>query len=559
MEFDAILLPPRRAAAIADGLWLGKTINDALDEGLRECPDKTALIAVSDEAGETRRVSYRELARLADRAALGLARLGVGRGDVVAMQLPNGWPFTLTYLACSRIGAVLNPLMPIFRARELGFMLKHGRAKIAIVPKRFRGFDHEAMLAGLRDSLPDLEHVIVVGGDFDQKLTEPRWEDEPGAAERLARDRPGPDDITQLIYTSGTTGEPKGVMHSANTLFSNIATYAERLRLDANDVVLMASPMAHQTGFMYGLMMPIALRATALLLDVWSPKRAVELIRAEGATFTMASTPFLTDLARAVEESGTPVPTLRTFLCAGAPIPGPLVEYARKALGAKIVSAWGMTENGAVTLIHLDDDDERAFNTSGCPLPGVEIRAVEASGAPTPAGVEGRLLVRSCSNFGGYLLRPQWNATDAEGWFDTGDLAVIDSRGYVRITGRSKDVIIRGGENIPVVEVETLLYKHPAIAQVAIVAYPDARLGERACAVVVLKPGQTLTLAEMTAFLEARDMARQYWPERLLIRDQMPATPSGKIQKFRLREMVRETPWPRSPIAAASTNKRSLS
>jgi cyclohexanecarboxylate-CoA ligase len=277
-----------------------------------------------------------------------------------------------------------------------------------------------------------------------------------------------------------------------------------------------------------------------VLQDVWDPKKAADLIRQEGVTFTMASTPFLTDLTRVVSETGKGIPSLRTFLCAGAPIPGPLVEQSRKTLGAKIVSAWGMTENGAVTLIRLDDDDLLAFSTGGCALPGVEVRIVDTEGNTLPPGETGRLVVRACSNFGGYLKRPQWNNTDADGWFDTGDLARMDAAGYIRITGRSKDVIIRGGENIPVVEIEALLYKHPAVAQVAIVAYPDERLGERACAVVVPKSSQTLDLAAMTEFLKLQKVATQYIPERLVLREAMPATPSGKIQKFRLREMLRE-------------------
>ena len=310
------------------------------------------------------------------------------------------------------------------------------------------------------------------------------------------------------------------------------------MRLSERDTVLMASPLAHQTGFMYGLMMPILLRARVVLQDQWDPKLAVQLVQSEGVSFTMASTPFLTDLTKAVAEGAGDVPTLKTFLCAGAPIPGPLVEQARRVLGTKIVSAWGMTENGAVTLIKLDDDDERAFTTDGCPLPGVALKVVDFDGQPLPAGENGRLLVRACSNFGGYLKRPQWNGTDAEGWFDTGDLARIDERGYVRISGRSKDVIIRGGENIPVFEIEVLLYKHPAVQQVAIVAYPDERLGERACAVVVPKPGQTLDLDGMVAYLNDQKVARQYIPERLIVREAMPTTPSGKIQKFKLREMA---------------------
>ena len=544
MEFDAILLAPRRAESISKGWWFDRTINHELDACMAAYPDTIALTAVRSEAGEVRRFTYRELGTLADRIAVGLARLGVGRNDVVAMQLPNGWQFSLLYLACSRIGAVLNPLMHIFRERELSFMLKHGQAKLLIVPNRFRGFDHEAMARALQPSLPSLQRIVVVDGDgpdaFDALLTTPAWEKDADAAVILSQHRPGPDDITQLIYTSGTTGEPKGVMHSANTVMANIVPYAERLHLNHDDVVLMASPMAHQTGFMYGLMMPIMLRASVVLLDVWEPKKAVELIREHGVSFTMASTPFLTDLTKTVQEAGTPVPSLKTFLCAGAPIPGALVEQARKVLGTKIVSAWGMTENGAVTTILPDDDDERAYTTDGCPLPGAELKVVDEAGQTLPAGEAGRLLVRSCSNFGGYLQRPQLNATDAEGWFDTGDLAHIDERGYIRISGRSKDVIIRGGENIPVFEVEALLYRHPAVAQAAIVAYADERLGERACAVVVPKPGQTLNLAAMVEFLKTQKVALQYIPERLIVRDAMPSTPSGKIQKFKLRDMLRD-------------------
>jgi cyclohexanecarboxylate-CoA ligase len=319
---------------------------------------------------------------------------------------------------------------------------------------------------------------------------------------------------------------------------SNIVRYADAMRLGRDDVVLMASPMAHQTGFTYGLMMPVMLRATAVLQDIWQPKAALGLIRSEGVSFTMASTVFLTDLANTVTETGHAVLTLRTFLCAGAPIPGSLVEHARKVIGAKIVSAWGMTELGAVTLTQLDDDDERSFATDGCPLPGVEVRVVDESDAPLPTGSVGRLLVRSCSGFGGYLNRAHLNATDADGWFDTGDLAHIDKRGYIRISGRSKDVIIRGGENIPVVEIEALLYRHPAIAAAAIVAYPDERLGERACAVVVTKPGEHIDLPAIVEFLKSHKVAVQYIPERVIVRDSLPTTPSGKVQKFKLRETL---------------------
>lgn len=546
MDFDAVLIAPRRAASVAAGHWHDRTVNDYLAACVSGRPEAPALTAVSLESGTVARFTWSELDRMAGRVAVGLSRLGVGARDVVSCQLPNGWHLTVLYLACARLGAVLNPLMPIFRERELSFMLAHAQSKVMVVPQCFRGFGHAQMVQGLRDVLPTLRHVVVTGGigadSFDALLSRPRWEDEPDAADILLRGRPGADDVTQLIYTSGTTGEPKGVMHSANTLFSNIVAYAGRLRLTVDDVVLMASPMAHQTGFMYGLMMPVMLGAHAVLQDIWDPARAAALIREEGVTFTMGSTPFLTDLARVVSDSGTPVPSLRTFLCAGAPIPGALVESARLALGATIVSAWGMSENGAVTTTLPDDPEARASTTDGRPLPGVEVRVVDGADADVPTGETGRLLVRACSNFGGYLKRPHLNSTDADGWFDTGDLARLDAYGYLRIAGRSKDVIIRGGENIPVLEVETLLYRHPAVSQVAIVAYPDERLGERACAFVVPRAGQAFDQAAMVDWLKAQKMALQYIPEKLVVQDALPATPAGKIQKFRLREMLRGDP-----------------
>ncbi len=555
MNFDTGLIGPRRTVSIANGWWPDRTINDELDAALAQCPDRLALTAVRAEHGAPVRFTYREMARMADRIAMGLTRLGVARGDVVSMQLPNVWQFTLTGLACARIGAVINPLMPIFRERELEFMLAHAGSKIMIVQKRYRDFDYERMMDGLRARLPELKQVVVIGAEsnggpasnsFETLLSGPDWENGPDGRVILTYNRPEPDDVTQLLYTSGTTGEPKGTMHTANTLMSNIVAYAQAMRLNGDDVVLMASPMAHQTGFMYGFMMPIVLRAHAVLQDVWNPQLAMRLIADQRVTFTMASTAFLTDLANAVTKQGSShVSSLRTFLCAGAPIPGPLVEHARSALGAKIVSAWGMTELGAVTLTRLDDDDERSFNTDGRPLPGVDLKVLDENDRPAATGVTGRLFVRSCSGFAGYLHRPHLNGVDDAGWFDTGDMAFVDERGYLRIEGRSKDVIIRGGENIPVVEIEALLYRHPAIAEVAIVAYPDERLGERACAVVVTKPDATIDLPGIVEFLKSRKVALQYIPERLLLVDAMPATPSGKVQKFRLRELVKNSPgWP---------------
>lgn len=544
MQFDAVLIEPRRARMEAEGFWPGKTLLDYFEACLAEKPEARALTSLVVGTGARTDLSYAELDALGWRAAEGLRRLGLGRDDVLACQLSNSWEFVVLYIACRRLGVVFNPVMPIFRERELTFMLRHGEVKAFVVPKAFRGFDHEAMAERMRPDLPDLAHVIVAGGEgpnsFDAALADPALAEGPELRAISARDRGDANDVCQLIYTSGTTGEPKGVMHTANTMYSNLKPYGERLGLGAADVVLMASPMAHQTGFMYGFLLPVMLGARMVLMDSWDKALAARVIAEEGVTFTMASTPFLMDLATAVEDTRADPSSLRIFLCAGTAIPGPLVERAQTVLGAKIVSAWGMTENGAVALVAPGDPDERSINTDGFALPGMELQVRGTDGLPAPAGKEGELYVRGCSNFGGYLKRPQWNATDENGWFDTGDIARMDEAGYIRICGRSKDVIIRGAENIPVVEVETLLYKHPAVNQVAIVAYPDERLGERACAFVVPKPGASLDFAEMTRFLESQHLARQYFPERLEIREALPATASGKIQKFALRSILRE-------------------
>lgn len=545
MDFDAILIAPRREAMVRAGHWRDKTVNDYFEAALSEKPDQLALSAICVAEGRRRDFTWAELDRMANRAAVGLTRLGVGRDDVVSCQLPNGWQFVATYLGCARIGAVFNPVMPIFREHELRFMLRHGESRVFVVPKVFRGFDHEAMAEGMRPDLPDLRHIVVDRPDgpdsFEALLANPAFDDDPDLARIVTANRPGPDDVNQLIYTSGTTGEPKGVMHTSNTMYSNLIAYSERLGLTDRDVIAMASPMAHQTGFMYGLLMPIYLRARSILFDSWDKRLKGQMVQDDAITFTMASTPFLMDLTHAVEEHKFDSSSLRIFLCAGAPIPGPVVERARQVMpGTKIISAWGMTENGAVTLVDPRDDDERSVNTDGFPLPGVELQIRDDQGNVCPVGQPGELFVRCCSNFGGYLKRPELNATDAEGWFDTGDIARMDERGYIRIAGRSKDIIIRGAENIPVFEVESVLFKHPAIHQVAIVAYPDDRLGERACAFVTLKPGASFDFAEMQRHLGEHKLAVQYWPERLEIREALPATASGKIQKFALRKMLRD-------------------
>jgi cyclohexanecarboxylate-CoA ligase len=539
------MLPPvntsltdeRARAAKAAGFWRDESLETWLDRWATRRPDKIAIV---DGQG---RFTYAALARLVDRVGHGLRAHGVERGSVVSCQLPNWNEFVLVFLAASRLGAVVHPIPPTYRQRELRFMLDLLGAEVVIVPARFRGFDHVAMLDGLRPELPRLRHVFVARGEAPTgttpftRLTDAAWEGREGR-----RSLPGsdPDTVHEVVFTSGTTGEPKGVMHTPNTTLSTIYALIDRLQFSERDVVLMASTLGHQTGYLYGYCLTFLLGATAVWMDTWNAQEAARLIEAERVTFTMGATPFLRDLTYV--DSRHDLSSLRLFISAGAPIPRPLVKDARARLRCAISAGWGMTENGLATCNGLADPEEKVFSTDGVPLAGMELRVVDGDDRDLPPGIEGELLVRGPAQFVGYFERPGFTAEahTTDGWFRTGDRATLDKDGYLAITGRAKDLIIRGGENIPVAEVENLLYSHPKIAGVAVVAMADPRLVERACAVVIPREGQTLTLAEITAFLEQHQLARFKLPERLEVVDEFPMTPSGKIQKYRLRQLVEE-------------------
>ena len=533
-------LAARGSAMRAAGYWIDKTMDDFLVESIRLDPGKTAIVAHRVDRAASRRFTYRELGDMVARCAGALREMGVVPGDVVSVQLPNWWEFVVTAFACGRIGAVVNPLMPIFRERELRYMLGFAQSKVLIVPQMYRGFDHAAMAAGLRVELPNLRHIVVVDGDpqhsFDCRMLQCATpvacsEDRASAALR-------PDDVSVMVFTSGTTGDPKGVMHSSNTLLACLNALAGRFGLAPDDVLLCATPVGHMTGYAAVMMLAVRLGGTMVLQDVWDGARGVALMAEAGVTYTAASTPFLTDICDAVA-AGAPRPQrLRAFLCGGAPIPPMLIERAARELDLAVCSLWGMTEALSGTLTEPQRAAEKSSTTDGRPLECMEVLVADTNGQSLPVGQTGRLLVRGAQLFLGYFRRPDLVAYDAEGWFDTGDLAYMDEEGYIRINGRTKDVLIRGGENVPVFEIESLLAAHPAVAAAAVVGYPDRRLGERACAFVVLKPGASFDLAALQDYMARSQVAKQYWPERVRVVAELPRTPTGKIQKFRLREIA---------------------
>ena len=516
------------------GYWLDKTVDQILTEAVAKAPDKVAILADRADREQAPRLTYGELERLADRAASSLLRLGVGRGDVVTVQLPNWWEFVVTAFACSKIGAVMNPVMPILRERELVYILNFCQAKVFIVPKTYRAFDYAAMAQGMRGDLPNLKHVIVVDGEGEGSFERTLLASEAGQLPSGL----GPDDMAVLMFTSGTTGEPKGVMHTSNSLIACCKALSGRFGLDSSDVLLVASPVGHMTGYAAIVLLSVYLGGTMILQDVWEARHGVSLMAREGVTYTAASTPFLSDICEAVK-AGAPHPrSLRSFLCGGAPIPSVLIERAADELGLKVCSLWGMTEVLSGTLTEPSRAAEKSASTDGRPQDGMEVRIVDLEGRPVPTGQSGRLLVRGAQMFKGYYKRPELQTFDSEGWFDSGDLAYTDDDGYIRISGRVKDILIRGGENVPVVEIENLLYKHPAVAAVAVVGFPDARLGERGCAFIVPRPGSSIDLATVQAYLREARMAKQFWPERVEVVAELPRTASGKIQKFKLKEVA---------------------
>jgi cyclohexanecarboxylate-CoA ligase len=546
-------------------------IVDWVGRWARERPGEDAVVDV--RAGGTRVWTWEELDREADRAASLLLELGVGPGETVAYQLPNWGEFVILTLACMKIGAICCALMPIFREREIGFALRRSKARVLVVADEFRGRRHAdevaAMLAGAGaatngaggngashdgDGPLPVEHVLVVGSGGAPALPKSagaRWHDfaaalagqEPDAA-AIASRKPAPMALSQLFFTSGSTGEPKGVLHRYDALTRAAMMEVEHLGLGRDDTIFIPTPLAHQTGLLYGMWLSFALGSTQVIQDVWDAHRAARALREWDCSFVQAATPFLADLVRVVEaaEEEAP-PALRIFVVTGAAVPRALAERATTVLAAAVCGAWGSTESCLGALAAPGDDPAKVWGTDGRALAGTRIRIVDEDDNVLGPGDEGNFQVTSRCLFEEYLDRPDLTAAamTADGWYRTGDLATIDADGFLRLTGRIKDIINRGGEKVPVAEIEQLLHEHAAVSEVAIVAMPDARLGERACAYVVRAPDWSgdFGLAEVREYLDSREVSKHYWPERVEAIDAMPRTPSGKIQKFVLREQAK--------------------
>ncbi|KJR96207.1 MAG: hypothetical protein VR68_14830 [Peptococcaceae bacterium BRH_c4a] len=515
------------------GNWLNKTIDDFMKERLNQYPEKIALV------DKKVRFTFRQIETMANNLATSLYNIGIRKGDVVSFQLPNWHQTAIINLAATKLGAVINPIIPIYKEREVEFILKQSVSKVMIIPSVFRNFDYVQMMKRLWPNLPEISHVIVAGDDAQGGMVNLEELLQGNGSPPPLEAPVDPNDIKLLLYTSGTTAEPKGVQHTHNTLTCEIMNVRNFLELDQEDIVFMSSPVTHITGFLYALEMPVIIGCTAVLMDIWQPEKAIKLIEKEKCTFTVAATPFLQHMLHSPEIKKHDVSSIRSFACGGASVPPELIREAWNEVGWRVFRVYGSSEAPTVSLgIKRDGPLKKAAETDGMVV-GYDVRIVDFDNNPLSVGQEGEIVVNGPELFVGYR-NPSLNdeCFDPNGWFHTGDIGKLDDESYLTITGRKKDIIIRGGENISAKEIEDLLHTHPYIEEAAVVAMPDLKLGEKVCAYVRLRGGKSLTLEEVVSFLSGYNLAKQKLPERLEIAGEFPMTSSGKVKKNELRKDI---------------------
>jgi acyl-CoA synthetase (AMP-forming)/AMP-acid ligase II len=524
------------------GQWQPESLFDLLEAQAMARPAK---VFVFDSATS---LTYSELREQTLRLAAGFRRSGIGRGDRVAVQLPNWSEFFTITIALNRIGAVLVPIMPIYREEEVAYVLAHAGVTAAVTCEEFKNFRYLDMYAALKEDHPALKSLFVarasnaVGPAVGTALSALAV-DGPLAdlIDELGPDT-SPDDGFMIVYTSGTTSRPKGCFHTLNTVRSSAAAICRSLAYGENDVQFGPSPVTHSTGLATSLLTPLLVGASSCLMEAWEPTEAMRLIEQHGCTVAVTATAFIQMLMKAHDPGKHDLSSMRLWVCAGAPIPGSVVERAKDLLsGGRVLSLYGRSENFLTTMCTIDDPPARSASSDGSALAGTVVKIVDAFGEEVPRGQEGDIAYKGPSHMLEYFHdQPQTDAlfTD-DGYSRSGDLGVMDADGYVRVTGRLKDIVIRGGFNISARELEDLLAEHPAVGDVAVVGMPDETLGERVCAYVVPAEGQPEpVLADLTGYLRSHGVATPKLPERLELIGQLPLTATGKVQKHLLRKDI---------------------
>ncbi|MGH3632499.1 MAG: AMP-binding protein [Mycobacterium sp.] len=527
------------------GLWSDETLFDLLAEQVEQRPDK--VFATDGQ----RSLTYRELHDSALRLAAGFHERGWRAGDTVAIQLPNWVEFIETTIALSRLGIITVPIMPIYRRDEVGYVARHAEVRAVIAPSTFKGFDYLDMYRDVRVERPDLEIVVArpdavaldiasETGSGVSALDAVCTDMVPNSSDLPAQS--GADDPFVIVYTSGTTSRPKGCVHTFNTYCSGARSLTTAFGYTNDDVQFGPSPITHTTGLVTSLLVPLFKGAATHLMAEWEPVRGLAEIAEFGCTQAVTATTFLQMLLNVFNPERDEDPGLRLWVCAGAPIPSAVVEQATAALpGMKVLSLYGRSENLCTTTCTVYDDPARALTSDGSALPGHEVAIVDENGREVPRGTQGDIAYRGPSHMIGYLANPEETAAlfTPAGLSRSGDLGIMDEDGFVRVTGRVKDIIIRGGMNISAREIEDHLAAHPALHSAAVVGVPDDRLGERVgCFLVTREDQPTPTVEELRNYLTGHGVAIQKTPELVIGVDSLPMTATGKVQKHVLRDQA---------------------
>ncbi|MGH3171921.1 MAG: (2,3-dihydroxybenzoyl)adenylate synthase [Trebonia sp.] len=538
---------PWPADAVADyvakGYWSGVSLGTLLRATADRRPGAPALTDVA--AGI--RLTYGDLADRADAAAVRLLGLGLNRGDRIVVQLGNGWEFVVLTLACLRAGIVPVMALPAHRRVELTYLARHAEASAIAVPDRLRDFDHQALARELADDVRSVTagpwHVLVAGGDLAPGSIDLRALCGPfGGPSGGPVAEPGGGDVAVFLLSGGTTGLPKLIARTHDDYAYNARRSAELAGLDETGVYLVSLPAGHNFPLACpGILGTLLAGGKVVMLPSPEPARAFATIEAEGVTHT-AVVPAVAGrwLDHAAENGAGQAATLRVLQVGGARLADELARKVRPVLGTTLQQVFGMAE-GLLNVTRLDDPEDVIRTTQGRPIcPGDEIRLVDESDQDVPGGEPGRLLTRGPYTPRGYYNAAEQNerAFTSDGWYRSGDICRRTPEGNLIVEGRDKDMINRGGEKISAEEVENLVYQMPAVAQVAAVAMPDPRLGERVCLYVVPRPGRTVTLEEIRAAMDALGVARFKFPERLEIVSELAATKVGKIDKKALRSDI---------------------
>ncbi|EEQ6995011.1 medium-chain fatty-acid--CoA ligase [Escherichia coli] len=525
----------RRAAYRQQGLWGDASLADYWQQTARAMPDK---IAVVDNHGAS--YTYSALDHAASCLANWMLAKGIESGDRIAFQLPGWCEFTVIYLACLKIGAVSVPLLPSWREAELVWVLNKCQAKMFFAPTLFKQTRPVDLILPLQNQLPQLQQIVGVDklapATSSLSLSQIIADNTPLTTAITTHG----DELAAVLFTSGTEGLPKGVMLTHNNILASERAYCARLNLTWQDVFMMPAPLGHATGFLHGVTAPFLIGARSVLLDIFTPDACLALLEQQRCTCMLGATPFVYDLLNVLEKQPADLSALRFFLCGGTTIPKKVARECQQ-LGIKLLSVYGSTESSPHAVVNLDDPLSRFMHTDGYAAAGVEIKVVDDARKTLPPGCEGEEASRGPNVFMGYFDEPELTARalDEEGWYYSGDLCRMDEAGYIKITGRKKDIIVRGGENISSREVEDILLQHPKIHDACVVAMPDERLGERSCTYVVLKaPHHSLSLEEVVAFFSRKRVAKYKYPEHIVVIEKLPRTASGKIQKFLLRKDI---------------------